>query len=348
MRLVLEILGLIFLVIVLTIVTVFLLVRWKIRRLMRQVGKSFEGMFGAFNQPATIHLEPSSSVEWENPEAVEDLARPLKNLGYHDAGRFEVEEVPGLCLWAFVNPSEAAYAVVYEHPAAGAWLDFVTRYQDGTGITYANTEHGSELDHMPGREKVYLPDLDTEPLHARFLDGRPDRPRKCVSATDFVAVFEQAYAEEMAWRNARGGPTDREILAIATRSGREMSDADLDELRINMARQAMEGLDESLRDRFLDKTTMRAGEWERIRDAILFVHDGLTPDMVAERVEEWYDDEEVESLWDDARRDYPGPAPVRGVQRRTAGRPAIREDRRRRPSSVGGRLPGPGPLSRGE
>ena len=51
--------------------------------------------------------------------------------------------------------------------------------------------------------------------------------------------------------------------------------------------QAMEGLEESLREHFTKETVMSAAEWERVRDRIVFVHDQLPRERIGEIVWEW-------------------------------------------------------------
>jgi hypothetical protein len=287
----LQILGLFFLGAILLILAALLALALKVRGALRQVKASLGQFSTAFQpQPATIHLNGPTTVAWARPTQAHALADPLAGLGYHDAGQFTVEEVQGLHVWPFVNPSESAYAVVYEHPSGLVWIDFVTRYEDGTSLTTSNTDQGADLDHQPGHDKDYAGGLSTAELHRRHLATRPQRPMARVSAEDFASTFEAAYAREMAWRNSRGGPTEREIRAIAERSGMAMSDEEIEETRKMMAEQAMEGLDEALRERFTATTDMRARQWEDARDSLVFVHDRLTPEMLDDRVRGW--------LWD--------------------------------------------------
>ena len=132
--------------------------------------------------PAPFGPVPSAMVL----RLVTPRAEPMAGLGFHDAGQYTIEEIPGVNLWAFVNPSEAAYGVVYEHPMAGVAVDFVTQYEDGTGITYTTAPQGDELDRRPGHDKVYLKEASTEELYRKFLKGRPQGARKPVSAQGFA------------------------------------------------------------------------------------------------------------------------------------------------------------------
>jgi hypothetical protein len=283
----LQVLGLIFLAAILLVLGGLLVLGLKVRRALRSLKETAGQFAAAFQpQPATIHLDGPKAIAWKKGAEVNALAGPLASLGYHDAGQFAVEEIDGLNLWAFVNPSESAYAVVYEHPTGLVWMDFVTRYQDGTKLTVTNTDQGAELDKQPGDRKVYAAGATTAELHRRHRAERSDRPKEPVSAAAFREVFERAYADEMAWRNSRGGPTEREIRAIAERSGMTVSDEEIEATREAMAWQAIVGLDEALRERFTDSANLPPREWERVRDRLVFIHDRLTPEMLADRIGE--------------------------------------------------------------
>lgn len=307
----LEVLGLIFLAAILLVATALLFVFLKLRRAMR----SFKDTMGQFtaamaSQPATISLEGPASVPWSRPDQVHALADPLPALGYHDAGQFAVNEVNGLNLWAFVNPSESAYAVVYEHPAGLVWMDFVTRYTDGTKLTVTNNDQGAPLDKPPGNTSIYAPGATTDDLHRRHLAERPDKPREPASAADFRETFERAYVDEMAWRNARGGPTEREIRALAQRAGITISEEEIEATSDVRAWQAAAGLDEALRKQFTESADLPPRDWERLRDRLLLVHDRLTTDMLADRVGDCLaaDPEDDSSIDED---DFPPDLPAR-------------------------------------
>ena len=227
---------------------------------------------------------------------------------------------------AWVNPDQAAIAVVYEHPVAGAWMDFVSRYDDGTRITFTNTGQGGGLDHQPGHLIERRPGLDPRSLYQEFFEARPERPAIPVRADEFVAVFEKAYADEMDWRNGRGGPTEREIRAIAAESGFEDDDALVEATRERMQEQALDDLDATLRQRFSRETSLSVAEWERVRDRLVIVHDRLTPERLDETAAEWVD-EDVPGAFG-RRAGEVTPSGIRRLQRPPPLRAALREARR--------------------
>ncbi len=288
----LQILGAVFLGIVLLILFAWMVMRAKLRGLAGMAGQ-FEDMKYA-EVPARLHLVKRESVDWKDPDAVRQLVDPLLALGFQDGGLYETQELDYLRLHSLVYPSESVYAVVYEHEKAGVWTDLVSRYEDGTSVTYATTAQGGGLDQRPGHSISRHPELGPEALYRKLLAERPQRPLKQIAPTDFKPTFEKAYADEMDWRNSRGGPTEEELRAVAAASGREMNEEELAALKQQLAQNAAAALEESLKERFVESTTMSAREWEAVRERVVIVHDRMTKEMVGSAFYNWQVDEDEE------------------------------------------------------
>jgi len=282
----LQLLGVLFLALILAVGLSLLGVWLRFRRMLKSLQKLSEGQMQgrgqrAWTAPPRVRLARMAAIDWIDAAAVDAMAKPLPELGFHEVGLFSAAEMQGLQLQAWVKPEESVTAVIYEHPMAGVSLDLFTHYQDGTRITYANTRFGSEVDHQPGHEVKRLPGLDAQRLYKRFLAERPSRPMKPALAADFVAVFEETYADEMDWRNSRGGATEAEIRSVAAALGQPTDDRIIEATRKAMQAQAMMDLQQSLRERFLNQTAMSANEWEKMRERVVYVHDRLTPEYLA-------------------------------------------------------------------
>jgi hypothetical protein len=273
MGLLLQILGAIFLVIVLLIVA--LIVAWRFFR--GRLAKAMEELGGAAGTPipARIHLVRRDHLEWSDPDAVARLADPLSALGFVDAGDFETEEIPNLRLRAFANERDRVHAIVYELVPAGVWMDYVARYADGTSLTFTTATRGGELDQRPGHGKVRAPELGAEALYRRLLAERPAGELLPTIPESFVPAFEKAYADEMDWRNSRGGVSEEEIRAMAEAMGDDVTDEVVAALREQQRQRALEGLEEALRERFMEESGLTVPQWERLRDRLVFIHDRL-------------------------------------------------------------------------
>jgi len=207
----------------------------------RAVGRGRVGAKTDGRSPRRIHLVPADGVALTDPAGVEALARPLLDRGFADAGTFRIEEL-GLLVRFLVSETESLYAAIYDrHPAAGTWLDLVRLYEDGTSLTVNNLARASALDERPGHRKVRLGGAKADDVVERMRHEAGSAPALRIAAADIPPRFERAYADEIAWRDARGGPTEDEIRRIAAASGKTLTDAQV--------RAAKELLEEQARDR---------------------------------------------------------------------------------------------------
>ncbi|MDR3632921.1 MAG: hypothetical protein P4L84_03740 [Isosphaeraceae bacterium] len=305
MGIVLQILGAMFLALILAIVVLFLVIRAKARRFLKTLGTMVEQAQQAAGAPARIELVPMAVNDWDDPDTVQEQASALAALGFEKAGDFEVRPVDGLRVEAWMKPAEAITAVIYEHPQAGIWTDLYTHYEDGSRITYLNSSAGGGVDHAPGHDVERLPGLDPAELYRKLLAERPQKPMKHYALSNFAGIFEKAYADDMDWRNARGGPTEREMRAVAALSGDSYSEENLEAARELLAARAAEQLTDSLREKFLAQSGMTAADWERVRDRVVIIHDRLTGDMLGDILSEYADEDDLDGF------DFDSDAPAR-------------------------------------
>ena len=300
-----------FLIIVAALVTAFALcllmlvlwLKWLTRKLGKSLGDSLSGlaelaekMQGAV-PPLRIKLEPLEAVDWRDSDEAEALIEPLRVAGFQEIGGFAME--PGeVTMQAFQLPEENAYAIVYEHPQASVWLDLVTRYRDGSKLTYA-TLADTLLDRAENNVIRYFEGMPGDELLKRFLAERPAKPMEPVPAGDFAAFFEQAYAENMDWIIARGGPTEEEIRRHCEKRGQEWTPLLASAIRARWASAIDEFYGEQLQERFLTDSGVNAGRWERIRERVVFIHDHMAPARLEALCEQEYDeDEDDDGLYD--------------------------------------------------
>jgi hypothetical protein len=200
----------------------------------------------------------------------------LTGAGFVSAGSYEVEEMPGLLMEGLVHPQQRVVAAVYEHPQVGVFLDLVSRNTEGHGWTFSNCPQDDHLAQPEWKTSVRDKAASPSQLLERLLEARRGDPWE-VAPSDFAEFFRQAYAKEMDWRNARGGPSEEEVLAVARADG---TDPDAETLALTkqaLQAQAMRGLDVAFRE-----------AWERgggTPEAMLFfVHDRMPRDYLIEQV----------------------------------------------------------------
>ena len=124
-------------------------------------------------------------------------------------------EMPGVVVQLLASARDGFYAALYEHPQAGHWFDLISRFQDGTSVTYS-TARPTALKPRPGHPTVNLPGAGAPAALNRALMLRPRRPLQVVSVQEAAHAFEQGYAESMAYRKGVGISTG-EVIGTAAR-----------------------------------------------------------------------------------------------------------------------------------
>ena len=166
-------------------------------------------------QPDQITLVRGSSGSWKNAAGARKWVDPLVARGFTDAGVHTIAEMPGVVVQLLAQPQDGLYAALCEHPQVGHWLDLVSRFQDGTSVTFT-TSRPTALKPRPGHHAAHHPGLDASALLEKALALRPRRVLDEVSAGRAVEVFERAYAEMMAYRKGVGISTE-EVVGTALR-----------------------------------------------------------------------------------------------------------------------------------
>jgi hypothetical protein len=196
-------------------VVVLILLRPLLRVVIALLAGRAVGRSALRKQPDRIELREAGLQAWKDGAAADRLTEPLLLLGYEKAGTFTVREMPGVVLRLLVHLRECVLGVVYEHPQAGRWVELATRYAGGTAFTVTSVaDHGLAL--RPGHPVTHLPDVGPATLHSRLLALRPPNAMERIEAGRAARVFEQGYAEAMAWRKSRG-VSRAEVVRIAVR-----------------------------------------------------------------------------------------------------------------------------------
>jgi hypothetical protein len=183
-------------------ILLFVVVRTFFRGWLNKVGA-----MAMAEQPDEIHLAPAPEGIWADREAVEELATPLKQLGFEEAGVFSIREMEGVCVRLMAQPAQSIAACVYEHPQAGHWIDLVCEYSDERSVTYT-TSRATGLDPRPGTQTVNAPGTDPEALYQRLLRERPNGDLKEITPTSVATLFTDAYAKSTQWRKNKGVSAD--------------------------------------------------------------------------------------------------------------------------------------------
>jgi hypothetical protein len=154
-------------------------------------------------QPDQIRVFPQPGYQWKKPVAVSKLAGPLVARGFTDLGPYRIGAMPEVTVQFLVNPTVSVYACVYEHATAGIWLDLVSRYEDGSRVTFT-TVRSNGSDQRPQDTVVRAPSASSETLYGRMLRERPQRTLLPLDAVTVLRLFDAASAEQGLWRKTEG------------------------------------------------------------------------------------------------------------------------------------------------
>lgn len=213
------------LVILLTVaVVVFMIVR-KVRQFL-----------AAMVPPPRIHLS-LTKPSGKHAQDVKVKGRELEANGFTRIGTYRADPMRGLLLTAFSHAAHSLCAVVYTHPLAGTFMDIVAKNEAGRSLTVTTAPAGRELDQREGHEKVFDRESPVAALIETALRRRPPAPYVSWGPGNFVAKFEEAYAQEMDWRAGRGGVTRDEVRRAADATGRRYSEQDVQAATRKLQRQ---------------------------------------------------------------------------------------------------------------
>lgn len=152
--------------------------------------------------PDEVHLSPVTMVMWKDEDKWRESFNALEEHGFRHAGNYRVNEL-GVDVQFLINEDQCALACIYNHPAVGVFMDVVTRFTDGSSVTFANRQ-GTGLDQHPEFQNKFLGDISASELVERALRERPDKPRRCVHEEDLVPDFCRVWKEYKQWRKKRG------------------------------------------------------------------------------------------------------------------------------------------------
>jgi len=152
--------------------------------------------------PNEIHLDPSTMILWKDEDKWRQAYNALEEHGFRHAGNYRVVEI-GVDVQFLVHDRECLLACIYNHPVVGVFMDIVTRYQDGSCVTFANRE-ASGLDQHPCLQNRFLGDISPEELIEHTIAERPQKPMREIHDQDLAPDFCRVWKEYKQWRNKRG------------------------------------------------------------------------------------------------------------------------------------------------
>jgi hypothetical protein len=153
----------------------------------------------------TIDLESDNAYQFRDPNMEAHYFAPLKALGLEDAGTYVARNMAGVHIRFFVSRADNVYVNVYEHPQAGNWVEMVTKYSDHSWVS-ASTLPPTGVSNPPWIIKLHGGDKNAPiaELYQRLLKERKPGEMREVNTANVKDIFEEGYAQFMAWKKNAG------------------------------------------------------------------------------------------------------------------------------------------------
>ncbi len=277
----LQILGAFTLVFLVLMFAGFIWIGLGVRRFFRTLNTAAQQA----SNPVRVRLIPALAQDWQEKD------QAIQQLGFEPIGDFRVDGMPEVRLWAAVHPRGYG-AVIYRHQSAGDWFDLVAEWEDGHMVTVSNAPLFDTMDAPPFAQKIAAHELSLgESFDAlqQAVTQRPFSKLNPLTSANFPQRFADAYAREMDWRMARGGPTTEEIrrVAAATPSLPSLSDDQFSQADAQIQAQWREKTRDACLDHFLETASIPLKRWEQIREDLVIIHARLDEAAVLELIETW-------------------------------------------------------------
>jgi len=226
----------------------------------------------SFLTPFRIHVLPAADVSWTTEPAAVALSDQLRQLGFLEAGVFEIPEMPQAKIHGFVHEPTDVIARIY-NVKGKFWVDLASYYEDGSSITYSTTDVGEKLPRPSTQTVIRFPEFSLAQLHHRLVQDRPRGSRRSASTENFVETFLDAHATYQDWLVERGG-YNLEELRILGPGNDKLSAGGLQMMRQNVAREALINWFRTQPDRPFDA--------ERINACTPIIHDDLSMEQIVD------------------------------------------------------------------
>lgn len=282
--------GVVLTTVALTFVGLFVLlkfgIRWYFSRMLKHaqaLGSAQQGVVPRI----TMQLE---KLQFTDPQ-VRQVMQQLKALGYASAGRYTIDEMPSVKLWAGTHAHNGSLALVLELADRYFCTDLV-RFYDNGAVLGAGTNPVFRAEHYPSHiqyqqfpQKTPLQELAqwlaARPLQAAVVAATPQNLRQLntrmyAEMMDFQLSLPMpglAQWRRMAMQDAAA--LGNEVPALTEQQWQAAYDAQRESQQT--------ATEEALQDHVLRSGQVSAAQWQAIAHELVYVYDPLNADDVAER-----------------------------------------------------------------
>ena len=231
MALFFQIIGSIVAAVVVIILAIYMFFRIKFKGVMDMVDSDSPA-------PLVVHLNESYDSQWLKEPKAEALNKALRSLGFVRDKTYDVIELTGVKLLAYFK--DGTSAILYTHPVAGLFVDFVYLGAEGENITVSNVMSGSEIDKRPDCKKIYLPEAGVDELWQRMKTECEGLSESDINPENFREFFEAECQKDAAFIANKGGVTRAEFMRVLRNNPVELSDQKIEEAFLETKLQELE------------------------------------------------------------------------------------------------------------
>jgi len=299
-----QILGVLFLIVILIVAYFGGRFFWRIKKGMDFSSGPFAQVITAL-PPINFCLERSSKKEWENQTRINEDSQLLLKLGFIDEGMYEtyMGNVTGLLsLWH--HPSKhinVAVAEVHSHDDTGIdpiyFADIVVAFNGGV-FTLTNNPQPHNLPRPEGMPMKVVNSDNLKVLLSQVGKNYPkNRKVKPVSSfKDFYVEQSQQY-NKWVWQEEQ--LKSPELEALFAPLNIKFEGELLTELLDYARSEESELLEETVLKKLSQQPSLSAEKWEEIRDSLVVVHEKMTASDIMHVMYRIYGYDKVEIIEDE-------------------------------------------------
>ena len=266
MMIVLQVLGALFLILIVLILGGIFFFRRYVRRILSEACGDAQNI-----EPLIVHLNEEISPDWLEHEDVKRNCATLDEMGFARGACFVIYEMDGFKLLSFFrNPITA---VVYWHESLGSWCDVVVVEKDGREYTFSNAPMGSGLDQRPESVRDFARDDSVADLvrKAEAIVTAGAGPFVSISNEAFREFFETSYKKDMAWKTRKGGVSFDEFLNLARDSGETYDEAVLREAFVRTKQDELHRWEQAALENYQSENDLSDNDLEMLEDQLVVV-----------------------------------------------------------------------------
>lgn len=269
MSTILNILGIVFIVVIVIGICLFFYLRKKWRQLV-EMAKDGD------MPPFRVHLNEDLDPEWTADPEISGQIKKLEELGFAKGKAYSIHEMPGVVMASFFKPDEGLFALVNRHERGLVWAEFAVQYEDGNELSISNLPAGKGVDHRPEVKKLQLSDAGMEELYDALKKELEPKPKKTINDGNFREEFEKSYEKDNVWRMQKGGISKEEVRRMAEDGG-DFDEETFEETLAEIKLQEIRTWHDACIEHLLEKKNAPAEKWDFYKDRFIIVSDLMMP-----------------------------------------------------------------------